>query len=157
MYKRVMVPLDGSELAECVLPHVEIIARNCLEESVVFVRVVEPYILLATAGDYVSPTVWTRIETEQRAIAEAYLEQLSQKIDYGSVNVKTEVLEGSIAQSLIDYTTKSGTDLIIIATHGRSGLSRWVWGSVAERVLHSAMIPVMIITPPSTKKHCKVD
>jgi len=148
MYKKVMVPLDGSGLAECVLPHVEIIVRGNMAESIVFVRVVEPYILPVTAGDYISPSVWTKIETEQRSAAESYLDMLIKKLDYGKVTIKTEVLEGSTAQSLIDYTAKTGVDLVVIATHGRSGIGRWVWGSVAERLLHATTVPVLIVMPP---------
>jgi nucleotide-binding universal stress UspA family protein len=156
MYSKIMVPLDGSELAECVLPHVEAIAKGCVASSVVFVRVVEPYILPATAGDYVSPTVWSKIESEQRTIAENYLDKLLKRLDYGTVKIKSEVLEGSVAQGLIDYVNKNDVDLIVIATHGRSGIGRWVWGSVAERILHSSVVPVLIVTPSSQQKRsCK--
>jgi nucleotide-binding universal stress UspA family protein len=119
-----------------------------MAESIVFVRVVEPYILPATAGDYVSPSVWTKIESEQRTAAESYLADLMVKLDYGKIAVKTEVLEGSVAQSLIEYSLNNGVDLIVIATHGRSGLGRWVWGSVAERLMKSSSIPILIVPPP---------
>ncbi|HAV10075.1 MAG TPA: universal stress protein [Dehalococcoidia bacterium] len=148
MYKKVMVPLDGSKLAECVLPHVETIAKGNIVESIVFVRAVEPYILPVTAGDYISPSVWTKIETEQLSAAESYLNALIKKLDYGQVTIQTEVIEGSAAQSLIDYATKTGVDLVVIATHGRSGIGRWVWGSIAERLLHSVTVPVLIVMPP---------
>jgi nucleotide-binding universal stress UspA family protein len=55
---------------------------------------------------------------------------------------------GKVAESIADYATKNGVDLIIIATHGRSGVSRWVWGSVADRVLRSACVPVLMVRAP---------
>ncbi|MBP1715703.1 MAG: hypothetical protein H6Q42_3906 [Deltaproteobacteria bacterium] len=71
MYQRILVPLDGSELAECVLPHVEVLARGCQAKSLVFIRVVEP--LRQVAGDYVmDPDQVKKIESESKLAAEAY-------------------------------------------------------------------------------------
>jgi len=64
------------------------------------------------------------------------------------VEVKTGVLKGNPAESLADYASKNKVDLIVIATHGRSGVSRWVWGSVADRLLRSACVPVLMVRAP---------
>ena len=152
MYKKILVPLDGSELAECVLPHVESIAKGCSAESVTFIRVVEPvHIPIGSGGDgYTFSTKdWQRMEAESRAAAEHYLTGLMGRVKYDSINVTSEVLTGGRAADMIaEYAAKNGADLIAIATHGRSGISRWIWGSVADRVLRSSRVPVMMVRAP---------
>jgi nucleotide-binding universal stress UspA family protein len=148
MYQKIMVPLDGSELAECVLPHVESIAKGCGAQNVVFLRVVEP-VHIPSGGDYsFSEEEIERINSESRTVAESYLDQLVSQTQYDGVNPRSEVLTGKPAESIADYATKNGVDLIVIATHGRSGVSRWMWGSVADRVLRSACVPVLMIRAP---------
>ncbi len=147
MYQKILVPLDGSELAECVLAHVDSVARGCQAGDVVFIRVLEP--IRQVAGDYVmDPEQAAKIEAENRVSAEAYLRKIAGRVSLGSANVKTEVLSGPPAEILADYAAKSQVDLIMIATHGRSGVSRWVWGSVADRILRSACVPVLMVRAP---------
>ena len=67
------------------------------------------------------------------------------------VELHSEVLVGSVAESLSDFTEKNGFDLILIATHGRSGISRWVRGSVADKILQSSNIPVLMVRAPGTR------
>ncbi len=156
MYKKIMVPLDGSELAECVLPHVEVIAKGCGVAEVIFTRVVEPAILpsgaLTDGG-----AVLTEIDTERtrkqidagnKLAARDYLDHLISRIKLDKVKMRTEVLDGKAAEELAEYATDNDIDLIIIATHGRSGISRWVWGSVADRLLRSACVPVLMVRAP---------
>ena len=150
MYQKVLVPLDGSKLAECVLPHVEAIVQGCQAKSVVFVRVAEPLQVLVSGADFqLSAEQWNQIEAEQKADADNYIRQLVGRLKYDSAGVQGEVLEGGRAADLIaEYAQKNGCDLIVIATHGRSGVSRWVWGSVADRVLRSACVPILMIRAP---------
>ncbi len=149
MYQKILVPLDGSEMAECVLPHVEAIARGCNAESVQFVRTADP-VPSPTGGEELAfgADTWKQIEAENRATASKYLEQLVARVKYDGVKVGSEVLSGRTADSIADYADKNGVDLIIIATHGRSGVSRWVLGSVADRVLRAACVPVMMVRSP---------
>ena len=70
------------------------------------------------------------------------------RIKLGGVKVQTQVLMGKVDHGLADYATQNGVDLIILATHGRSGISRWVWGSIADRILHSACVPVLMVRAP---------
>jgi len=151
MYQKILVPLDDSELAECVLPHVESIAKGCGVKTVVFVRVVEP-IRMASGSDIeytFSTEDWKRMEAESRVEAENYLNQLMNGVKYDGVNVQSEVLDGGrTADVIADYASKQEVDLIIIATHGRSGVSRWVWGSVADRIMRSACVPVLMVRAP---------
>lgn len=150
MYQKIMVPLDGSELAECVLPHVEAIAKGCGVRDIIFVRVAEPVRLPATDEGYgFSAEEVKRIESRSRAVVENYLNQLMNRVKYDGINVQSKVLIGGRAADVIaDYANKGKVDLIIIATHGRSGVSRWVWGSVADRVLRSACVPVLMVRAP---------
>ena len=152
MYKKILVPMDGSELAECVLSHVDSIAKGCNAENVTFIRVVEPIHMepIITEEGY-SPSLgeWKRVEAESIAVAERYLTELMGRVKYDGINVTSEVLTGGKAADIIaDYATKNGIDLIAIATHGRSGISRWVWGSVADRVLRSSSVPVLMVRAP---------
>ncbi len=152
MYKKILVPLDGSELAECVLPHAESIAGGCGVETVVFLRVIEPFDGAPMGGDWVgmfSEKDIQRFNLERRAEAEKYLGNLASQAKYGEARAQTEVLlGGATAESIAKYATEAEIDLIIIATHGRSGVSRWVWGSVADRILRSACVPVLMVRAP---------
>ena len=147
MYQKILVPLDGSALAECVLPHVEVLVRGCQAKSVVFIRVVEPF--HQPTGDYVmDPDQVKKIEAEQKQAAEAYLQKISAKASLAGAAVKTEAPYGVPAEKLAEYASKNQIDLIVIATHGRSGVSKWVWGSVADRILRSACVPVLMVRAP---------
>ncbi len=149
MYKKILVPLDGSELAECVLPHVESIAKGCGVQNVVFLQVVEPFHMPSgEASSIFSDKDIKRINSENRAAAESYLSQLVSRTKYDGVTVKSEVITGKAAEKIAEYATKNSIDLIAIATHGRSGVSRWVWGSVADRILRSACVPVLMVRAP---------
>jgi nucleotide-binding universal stress UspA family protein len=149
MYKKVLVPLDGSELAECVLPHVEAIAGGCSTEVVIFFRVVEPVIMpSAYYGPDLSAEELTRLNSEHQAAAKKYIDDLVGRTKYSGVKVEGKTALGRPAELIADFAKDNGVDLITIATHGRSGVSRWVWGSVAERVLRSACVPVLMIRPP---------
>lgn len=148
MYDKIVVPLDGSELAECVLPHVETIAKGCGVKNVTFVRVVEPFRTTAGGEAVFSEEYVKKYEADSKAAAKNYLDKLVGKLSYNGASPKAEVLFGRPGDILVDYAKKKNPDLIIIATHGRSGVSRWVWGSVADRILRGACVPVLMIRAP---------
>ena len=148
MYKKIMVPLDGSELAECVLPHVESIAKGCRAKDVIFIRVVELFVMPAVADVSFSEEEVKLHDSKTRVAAEKYLTQLLSRLQNTGMNLQSEVIVGRAAESLSDYAEKNDIDLIIIATHGRSGISRWMWGSVADRVLRSSCVPVLMVRAP---------
>jgi nucleotide-binding universal stress UspA family protein len=149
MYRRIMVPLDGSELAECVLPHVEALAKGCQIQEVVFVRVFEPFHFPAPGGEFIpNEERIARIDADFQAEAEDYLKQIAERLRLDRVKVRGEVLTGKASEILSDFAKENDFDLIIIATHGRSGVSRWVWGSVADRLLRSACIPFLMVRVP---------
>jgi len=149
MYQKILVPLDGSELAECVLPHVEAIAKGCNVRNVIFIRVAEPIDIRGGVGVFFSEEDRKRIDAEHKTAAKDYLKQLMSRVSYKGIDVQSEVITGeAAAESIVDYTAKTELDLIVIATHGRSGVSRWVWGSVADRILHSSCVPILMVRAP---------
>jgi nucleotide-binding universal stress UspA family protein len=152
MYNKIMVPLDGSELAECVLPHVEAITTGCKITSVVFVRVLSPIQLTASIPtDGIlgfSEEKLDQLEDQRKQTAEAYLKKIVENVRFEGATLSYEVLKGSVADTLAHWAEDNGVDLIVIASHGRSGISRWVMGSVSDRILRSACVPVLMIRAP---------
>ena len=148
MYQHILVPLDGSELAECVLPHVKTIAEGCNVVKVTFIRAVGPLHIRGGLESRFTPEEREELENHAEDNASNYLDQLVMQFKGTSVMAETEVLHGDIVDSIIDFADKNGVDLIILATHGRSGVSRWVWGSVTDRILRAACVPIMMVRAP---------
>lgn len=146
MYEKVLVPLDGSELAECALPHVMNLAKGGMVEEVTLLNVVEiPSAWMAEGFDFIS------LKNAQFSKAQQYLADLQSQISSEGVKVKAEVLEGKTAQSIIEFTQENEVNLIVIATHGYTGMKQLMFGSVALRVLHDAHVPVLLIRPESCR------
>lgn len=152
MYQKIMVPLDGSELAECVFPHLEAITTGCKIAEVVFVRVLNPVQLPASVPtDGIlgfSEEKLEQLEAQRQQAAEAYLKKIVESARLEGVALSYEVLKGSVANTLAHWAENNEVDLVVIASHGRSGISRWVMGSVADRVLRAACVPVLMIRAP---------
>lgn len=151
MYKKILVPLDGSELAECVLPHVEVIVKGCELPEVIFLQVIEPpvtpysyrYVSEAERQKFVAEDT-----AEARKAATDYLNRIIESTNYSKLNIQSEIVIGKPAEIIADYAAKKEAGLIVIATHGRSGVSRWAYGSVADRILRSSCIPVLMVRAP---------
>jgi nucleotide-binding universal stress UspA family protein len=165
MYKKILVPLDGSKLAECALPHVEELVKGCDTEEVILVSVTERVQGYRPIEGSSEPIVgsgggWTgSIQPPvQRLVPEAfgkkekqaqrYLDRIAKKMTAKGINVSTEVLLWKPAEAIVGYSKQLGCDLIVMATHGRSGPSRWAFGSVADKVLRSSCIPVLMVRAP---------
>ena len=160
MYQKIMVPLDGSEVAECVLPHVEAFISGCQVNTVVLIRVVEP----APAGLRNASTATSKeslerlmadiqhVEEERKSAAEDYLKKTVGRLKSEGAKFQTEVIYGKAAESLIDYAEANNIDMILIATHGRSGVSRWMRGSIADRVLRASKVPVLMVRAPGARR-----
>ena len=151
MYEKIMVPLDGSELAECVLPHLEGFIKGCHVSNVVFVRVVRPPLTPHFGEISISPEIYKETESAMQSEAKDYLDQIKNRLKYEGTELHSEVLVGRVADSLADYTAKNDIDLILIATHGHSGVTRWVRGSIADKILRSSNVPVLMVRAPGTK------
>jgi nucleotide-binding universal stress UspA family protein len=152
MYSKIMVPLDGSPLAECVLPHVAAIASSVHAKVVVLVRVVNPIRLPASVpatGDFgFREKDRLQLEEHRQTTAANYLQQQADGLDLENVHISQAIIEGKVADSLADYSVNHEVDLIVMASHGRSGVSRWVMGSVAEKMVRSACVPVLLVRAP---------
>jgi len=149
MYNKIMVPLDGSELAECVLPHVEALAKGCQAKEVILVRAFVPFWAVNIGGEYVpNEKEITRIDADFKAEAQDYLEKVAERLNLSGIAARWAILTGKPSEILSDFAKADNCDLIIMATHGRSGVSRWVWGSIADRILRSACVPVLMVRAP---------
>ena len=144
MYQKIMVPLDGSQVAECVIPHIETIAGKP-GTAVELVTVVEPLVIPTRGQIALSDDDIKQIDAEARQEAHKYLDQVAARLKQAGVNARVVLLTGKAADSLVRYANNNDVDLIIMATHGRSGISKIFWGSVAEKILRATAIPVLLI------------
>ena len=151
MYKKIMVPLDGSDLAECVLPDVEAFIKGFNTSDFIFVRVVKAEKTYNSGAYPIDIEISKKRESEAISIAKDYLDKIVDRLKHEGVALHPEVIVGSVTESLADYAMKNDIDLIIIATHGYSGVTRWVRGSVADKILRSADVPVLMVRAPGTK------
>ncbi|MBN1179186.1 MAG: universal stress protein [Anaerolineae bacterium] len=151
MYKKVVVLLDGSELAERVLPHVVEIVRD--RDSLVYLISVVPVVMPAAVAVDVYPVYmaadFLTVEAAERERVkkelQAYLDGVAETLGPIAAHVETVVRFGQPADEILRYAEEVEADLIAMCTHGRSGLSRWVFGSVAEKVLRGATCPVLLV------------
>lgn len=144
--RRIMVPLDGSELAERALPPASALARRAsaevaLIQSIYWARMAVadyPYGYGAAIGD-------AELLEEAEAGARDYLAGISQRLTREGLTVVTEVRLDPAADAILAGAAEQHADLIVMSTHGRGGLGRWVLGSVADRVLRGATIPILLV------------
>jgi nucleotide-binding universal stress UspA family protein len=141
MFRRIVVPLDGSQLAERALPFAQALAQ-AMQGEITFVRVPDPVIASGLA-----PTLTTQYSLENaRREAADYLTKVKQGFERFGLTPQAEVVPGVVvAEAIVEYAAQASADLIVTSSHGRSGVSRWVYGSVAERVLQHASCPVLVL------------
>ena len=141
MYTRIVIPLDGSPVAEQVLPYARFLAKN-LALPVSLLQVIDPDALALLAnpaqGRYVD-TVLDDLARDGRA----YLETIAQSI--AGTSVQCQIGKGKAEEVLIDHAAADKDSLMIMATHGRSGIQRWLLGSVADKVLHGTTNHVLLV------------
>lgn len=150
-----IVPLDGSELAESVLPHVEILAKQRSKEpvEVLLLKISEPPSIPTYYGPEISGVSlnwgdYIQQETvRRRQSSEEYLAGIEKRIKANKINVSSQVIEGKANDELVDFASKHHQSVIIMATHGRSGISRLVYGSVAANLLHGITNPILMVKP----------
>ena len=139
MYKKILVPLDGSELAEKALKHAHILARSLHAEIVLF-RVV-----VFITQDFDVIPMEGAVSDEAIADAKRYLERVFAGLRRLGLKVTTRVKSGRVADTIIDYSEKHAVDLIVMSTHGRTGPARWLIGSVADRVVRGGQVSVLLV------------
>jgi nucleotide-binding universal stress UspA family protein len=150
VYERIVVALDGSPVAERCLPHVEALAEK-FGSTVILLRAILPAAQVAAViepsigGVALDPDlIEDTIETEKQE-ARTYLEHVGKVLRGKGLKVETQIPEGSAVQAIVDCAKRLQADLIALTTHGRSGLQRLVFGSVADGVLRNAPCPVLLV------------
>jgi nucleotide-binding universal stress UspA family protein len=161
MFQKIMVPLDGSKLAECALAYAETLAQNCSATEVVLVSITERLVGrthapearetfrgsgkagLGQAGGETTVTFGKMTEQAWR-----YLGRVEKKMKSKGIPVRSEVLMGNPAENITKFTEKEGIDLIVMSSHGRSGPSRWALGSVTDKVFRASCVPVLTVRAP---------
>jgi len=141
-FNKILAPLDGSKESELTIPDVEELARS-MEADVTLLQVVK------LENAIVSYMGVKGIES-LKASAKDYLEQLTARMQNKGISTKYVMIEtrGDIAEEINSYTAQNYIDLVVMATHGRSGPRRWVLGSVANKVLNEGNTPIMLIRTP---------
>jgi nucleotide-binding universal stress UspA family protein len=153
MYKKLLAPLDGSELSECTLEHLRALVSGCQIPEVIILRVIEPIpaqtiAALAEAGG----RLLQEMEDNRQAETQQYIQGIAAKLQKEGVNVKPVMVSGYAADEILNYANNNKVDLIIMSTHGRSGISRFVMGSVTNKVLSHSLVPVLTVIP----KGCRI-
>jgi nucleotide-binding universal stress UspA family protein len=128
MYERIVVALDGSELAEVAIPYAQEWAQR-LGSELDIVTVCEP-------------------SCEQESMQRVYVDKIAAELGRTGLRLHSVLLYGKAADAILDYSERNKISLIVMSTHGRSGVSRWVLGSVADKVLRSASCPILLISAP---------
>jgi len=158
--KTLIVPLDGSRTAESVIPHVEILAkqRGTVPIDIILLGVCEQPTISSDYPEAVMPISWE--EHVEQTIAwcklgtKQYLERIANQIsETVGLKVKSKVLMGNPAEEIIKYSNRHHFSLIVMATYGRSGIFRWAYGSVADRVLRGGSSPIFLVRPRRPKQN----
>ena len=148
MYQKILIPLDGSDLAECSLEHAKAIAQGCNVADVIVFRGIEPLstqtlsALAEAGGDSVG-----KARERNQQDAKDYVLKVKNNLKTQGIACQAVTVEGRAADEILSYTGKNNVDLIVMSTHGRSGLSRFFFGSVAEKVSRHSRVPVLLLAP----------
>ncbi|MFC2002290.1 universal stress protein [Chloroflexota bacterium] len=138
MYKTIVVPLDGSKLAEAALPYAEELGTRT-GSDIILLSVLESSDLNKHEKHQIYAN---RIQATTRHHADKYLDLIRSEV----ANIKTATRIGNPAEAIVEYAGNGGQSLVVMATHGRSGISRWALGSVADKVARTPTnLPVMLI------------
>ena len=139
MFKRILLPLDNSNLAECVLPHLVAIAQIC-EPEVQLLRVLEPFGVTARMR-MIDPVDWEI----RKAEAESYLTGIAERLQNAGLRVSANIYDGRPAEQIIEVAHSWNADLILMSSHGQSGISPWNVSSVVQQVILRVHRSLMII------------
>lgn len=144
MYKRVIVPLDGSDLAEEALDQAKYLAKT-LDIPVKLIRVVDTYQAqtVPATGMALDYSMLAELAEEEMEDAKVYISDAVKKLNDEGLAARGDVLHGPIAQQIVDSASEPG-DVIVMSSHGRTGIKRWFLGSIAEEVMRRADAPVLM-------------
>ena len=147
MYSTILVPLDGSKRAEAILSHVEkmaikfgarVVLLTCVEQKLAYPGDLEVSAMARTDDDMV----------QQTQGAKSYLQEVQTKLEQQGIRVSTTIMQGQPVEAILAVAAQENADLIAIASHGRSGLGRVFYGSVAAGILQRVDRPLLIIRAP---------
>lgn len=144
--RSILVPLDGSKLAEAAVPHARDLAQE-LGARVTLVRVI-PLLSTLIASPYepmIAAEYYDETMEEMRTSAQEYLTTIGDTFSVASVATDTVVTQGGAPMALLEMLDTKGYDLVVMSTHGRTGVKRWVLGSVAERLVEASRTPVLLV------------
>ena len=151
MFKRILIPLDGSRVGEAALPVIEELVSSFSPEAkaeVTLIRAV-PSTHWIAAGDVGAPVRYTNEELQYlRQAALNYLDKAGESLKNKGATVNTMVAVGNQADGILKAAEEINADLIAMSTHGRSGLRRWAFGSITDKVLRGANVPVITVRAP---------
>ncbi|MEK7443028.1 MAG: universal stress protein [Chloroflexota bacterium] len=155
MFRKILIPLDGSELAEQAMPAAMALARQSHGEILLLrVPVFETAVMPAFGGYGV---LYPEQSLEHsRAEAREYLKSTQKNIAAPDVTCRALIVDGDVASAIVDVAKEENVDVIVMSTHGYSGMTRWVMGSVTERVLGDASCPVYVVRAPELPRHVMI-
>ena len=151
MYKKILVPLDGSKLAECALPYGEELAKGYDTEELILVSVTERiqgYRAIEDPSQPLGQRLAPEAVGKKERQARRYLDKIAKALETKGIKVRTEVLFGNPAEEITIFAKHHSIDMIVMSSHGRSGPSRWAYGSVADRVFRASNAPVLMVRAP---------
>lgn len=146
MYKKILVPLDGSPLSESSLEHVKTLVSEGRQTEVILIRVVEPISSFDASALAQSGFLIGEVLSRKTADVKDYLSRMAEKLGQEGISARGELVNGQPAEAILDYIEKNDIDLVVMSSHGRTGISRWAFGSVADRVLRNSKTPVLLIS-----------
>jgi nucleotide-binding universal stress UspA family protein len=139
MFNQILVPLDGSQLAERAIPHSKLIAK--IFNSKVTLLTVQDSSQGQSESLNIDPLSWQIKKTE----TELYLQSIAARFREDNIDVSYQILEGNASENIVNFAQAENIDLLVISSHGWSGLSRWETSSVTQKVLEKAYIPVLLV------------
>ena len=148
---RALVPLDGSKEGESAIPYIAELAAK-LEAEVILFQVLAPGYQIITASGYGSVIYPEQQMESDRAFARAYLAKVGARLKRRGVAVESEVRFGNPAEEIIRFADEMHVDAVAMSTRGRSGIERWVFGSVAERLLYQGNTPLLLVREPRASR-----
>ena len=142
MFERILVPLDGSPLAEAILPKIRLILRR-QDSEILLLRVAEPP--AASYSIYGEVVPMLPMSEDYRQEAKSYIRRVEERLIEDGARARGMIEPAPVAGAILQAAEKEKATLIAMATHGRTGLARWVFGSVAEKVLRASSVPLLIL------------
>ncbi len=152
-FKKILVPLDGSPFSEASIPYVKELAKGTGGETILL-RVSEPPILPADRSPAIKPS-WGEyrdiLMAEIQRQALEYLQKVKTELEKSGAKVSAQAILGKTTEIILQVAQKDNVNLVAMTTHGRTGISRWVYGSVATRIVEESLQPILLIRPTMPK------